>query len=108
MPAKKETEVDLLTMIETRGDRRRKKLAVATSHLNNKNDDELFSTPLNNKEQDVVVKNNKNRAENSIEFKDICIKDEDVIDVNRSYSLRSLEKLFEDVRNIKNREITFS
>ena len=47
MPAKQETEVDLLAKIETRGDRRRKKLAAATSHLNNKNDDELFGTPLN-------------------------------------------------------------
>ena len=47
MPAKQETEVDLLAKIETRGDRRSKKLAAATSHLNNKNDDELLGTNLN-------------------------------------------------------------
>ena len=97
MPAKQETEVDLLAMIETRGDRKRKKLAAATSHLNNKNDDELFGTPLHHEQQDVVNKNTKNRAENSLEFEDICIKDAEVIDVNRSFSLRSLEKLFEHV-----------
>ena len=49
MPAKLEREVDLLAMIETRGDRRRKKLAAATSHLNNKNDDELLGSNLNHK-----------------------------------------------------------
>jgi hypothetical protein len=35
-------------------------------------------------------------------FRDICMNDSDIIDVNKSYSLGHLEKHFEKVRNDSN------
>ncbi len=50
----------------------------------------------------------KVKTEEPLSYKDVCIKETDLIDVNRSYSLGHIEKLFEDVRNIQNPKLTFS
>ncbi len=76
-----------------------KQVKILKAHLN-----QVDSTANVKRAKDIV----RDRTENPLSFKDICIKETDIIGVNRTYSLGHIKKLFEDARNIRNPKMTAS